>query len=214
MANSNVPFGLRPIKHLNGSPWNGKLNVYYVSSAYATAMYKGDLVAHSIVAAEYDSSGKYPAIKVAAAAEIAVGVVLGFSDNPNISAAPSNLLANYRPASSATLLYAWVCDDPNVIYEIQEDSDTTSMVAADVGGNGNIVATGGSTVTGTSAHVLNSTDVHLSAGSGHTPANNQLRVLRLADKGNNAVGDYAVWEVLINTHSFRNATMLGVAQTS
>ncbi len=33
MANTSSINGFRPVKHLNGSPYNGQANIYYVASA-------------------------------------------------------------------------------------------------------------------------------------------------------------------------------------
>jgi len=44
MANTDAPFGLRPIRHRNGAPYNGAFNHYYVASSYATALFVGDPV--------------------------------------------------------------------------------------------------------------------------------------------------------------------------
>ena len=44
MANKDRPSGLTPIRHLNGSAWNGAMNVYWHSSTDTTAIFKGDIV--------------------------------------------------------------------------------------------------------------------------------------------------------------------------
>ena len=44
MANNDTPFGLRPLRHRNGAPYNGAANPYYIPSSYATALFIGDPV--------------------------------------------------------------------------------------------------------------------------------------------------------------------------
>ena len=44
MANSDAPSGFKPVKHLNGNPWNGKVNVYYIPATDGTATFIGDAV--------------------------------------------------------------------------------------------------------------------------------------------------------------------------
>jgi hypothetical protein len=44
MANIARPFGLRPVRYLNGTPWTGQARAFYVPSTYATALYIGDPV--------------------------------------------------------------------------------------------------------------------------------------------------------------------------
>ena len=44
MANSTRPNGMRPVGHLDGSPFLGKLTMYLVPAADGTAMFVGDPV--------------------------------------------------------------------------------------------------------------------------------------------------------------------------
>ena len=75
MANSDSPFGFKPVKHLNGNPWNGKVNVYYIPSTDNTATFVGDAVK---LAGSADATGKYPTVAQAAATNAICGVVVGF----------------------------------------------------------------------------------------------------------------------------------------
>lgn len=210
MANTSALFGLKPIKYLNGTPWNGKANVYYVSASDTAPIYKGDALKMEATAAYYESTGKYPTVERASGtSDVIVGVAVGFSTVPEISADPTNLLRAYRPTSTA--MYVWVVDDPNVIFEIQESEVTadiaTPIAYSDLYANGALVfgsgtagsTANGNTATGTSYMCLDSTDVHTGAGSAQA---GQIKVLRLADRPGNALGAYAVWEVLINLHMF------------
>jgi len=79
MANTDTPFGFKPVKHLNGSPWNGKANVYYIPSTDNTAVFVGDAVKGAGAA---DTTGKYPTVTQATAGAAVIGVVIGFGDNP------------------------------------------------------------------------------------------------------------------------------------
>jgi len=153
MANLDTPFGFKPVKNLNGSPWNGKVNVYYVPSTDATAIFKGDAVKS---AGSADATGKYPTVTQATAGAAVRGVVIGFGDNPNVMTNPDNPMRAYRPASTA--MYAFVVDDPQVIFEVQEDSDGAALAVAAVGLSTNFVVGSGSTATGKSAMELDSSD--------------------------------------------------------
>jgi len=186
MSNTNKPFGLRPVRHLNGTPWNGKLNEYFCTGAVG-AVYPGDLVK---LQGTTDANGVPQAIPGTAGAT-AIGVCVGVKP----TAAYINQL--YRTDSTDRTLL--VCDDPTVIFEIQEDSDGGNVAAASVGLNANIVATAGSTTTEMSGHVLDSSSVN-------TTATLNLRILRLAKRPGNIIGNYAVWEVLLNNHSYRTTT--------
>jgi hypothetical protein len=189
MANSDTPFGFKPVKHLSGSPWNGKANVYYIPASDGTAVFKGDAV--KLVGAA-DATGKFPTVAQAAATDAICGVVIGFADNPHVMIHPDTPNRDYRPADTA--MYALVVDDPYVIFEVQEDSVGNSITAAMVGLATDIVVGSGSTSTGKSAMELDSSDTATAAG--------QCRIMRLVNREDNALGDHAKWEVLIAEHQF------------
>lgn len=191
MANTDSPFGFKPVKHLNGAPWNGKVNVYYIPSTDGTATFVGDAVK---LAGSADSTGKYPTIAQAAATNAICGVVVGFADNPYVGINPDYPNRRYRPAYTA--MYAFVVDDPFVIFEVQEDSTGNSITADMVGLATDIVVGSGSTTTGRSAMELDSSDTATAAG--------QCRIMRLVNREDNALGNYAKWEVLIAEHQFLN----------
>ena len=191
MANTNGPSGLKPVMYKNGSPWNGKFNWYYIPAGNASAIFTGDLLTMDGTGSV---DGKYPTVKRAAAADITlVGVAIGFADSPGLGFQIDNLTRLYVPATTA--IYVAVVDDEDVIFEIQEDSVGGSIPITAIGNNADVVATAGSTTTGQSGMVLDSSDVVTTA--------QQLRILRLADRPDNALGDYAKWLVLINEHIYR-----------
>lgn len=191
MANANTPFGLVPKMYSNGTPWNGKANWYYIPVGNANAIFTGDLVTMDGTGS---ADGKYPTVKRTAAADITiVGVVIGFATSPELGFDANNLTRKYVAASTA--MYCLVVDDPNVIFEIQEDSDGGAIAVTAIGNNADVVATAGSTTTGQSGMVLDSSDVVTTA--------QQLRILRLADRPDNALGNYAKWLVMINEHIYR-----------
>ena len=45
MANTSTPFGLRPVRSLNGAPWNGAATMYYIPSTDTNAYFVGNTVA-------------------------------------------------------------------------------------------------------------------------------------------------------------------------
>lgn len=202
MANgTNKPYGLSPIRYLNGSPWNGAVTQYYVTGG--TDIFVGDLVtlggtagAAGVTVNGIDCEGM-PTVIASSAGGNVVGVCVGIL--------PTTGESTLHYASGDAI--ALVVDDPNVVFRIQESSVTTSLQIAQIGNNFDIIATAGSTTTGISKHVLNSEDT---SGTGTA----QLRVLRLArpDRGTNpistagAAGNYADFEVIINEHSFKSTT--------
>jgi hypothetical protein len=91
-----------------------------------------------------------------------------------------------------------VCDDPNVIFQVQDDA-AAALSTDTVGLNANLAAGTGSAVTGRSAFELD-------ANAPSVDASNQLLILGLAnlEEDNTAAGGNAVWEVLINLHTYRD----------
>ena len=191
MSNVDRIAGFKPVRHLNGNPWNGKARMYYVRSDYAVALFIGDA---GISGGSSDASGKYATIQQATAGSVNVrGVIIGFSDQPFAAFDATNLYRTYKPAS--TEMYALVVDDPDVIFEIQEDNDANDMDADMVGLSTDIVVGSGDTASGMSGMELDSSDT--ASGSG------QCRILGVSNKEDNELGTYCKWDVLFNLHELR-----------
>ena len=205
MANATAAFGLRPVRHRNGSPWNGQTMKCYVSSSYATAIYIGDTVKQSLVAAEKDPTGRYRTVNKTTLTDgiVPIGVVVGIEPNPD------NLNRVYLPASTGGIIH--VCPaDPDIVFQVRDDGGATPT-SAFVGLNAIMVATSaGDTVTGFSGH-------HMDAGTGTAPGANQsypLFILGLSDTPDNSLGINAVWDVILNTSYNATGLILGVTTTS
>lgn len=192
MANVDAPRGARPVKHMNGNPWNGEFNIYCALAGETNNMFVGDFVAHGGSA---DPTGKYPSVIVptAGTGNELLGVIIGFGDNPQLMANVADLSLRYRPAS--TLKYVAVVDDPDVIFSIQEDSVGGALAVTAVGNNTAIVLGSGNTSTGLSGHELDSSEIVVTT--------EQLRILRLDPKLNNDLGTNAEWLVFINEHEYK-----------
>jgi len=192
MGNIDAPFGLRPVGHLGGANWNGITERCYISSSYATALYVGDPVVISPTAAEREATGKHLTINKATVGNgnYITGVIESFEPNMNNQQL-------YNPAS--TERYANVVIDPTVIFEIRDDGAGTPTDLMP-GANGVLIAThSGSTVTG-----LSGIELDMSSDVPAADASNQLIILKVADYPDNVLGDFAIWQVLINLHTFRS----------
>lgn len=181
MANSNAPTGLQPVRYRSGAPYNGAANVYYVPATDGTALFKGDPV---IIAGAADTNGVPTCTRATAgSAGRITGVVVGFVPSPNI-------IANgYRVASTAE--YVLVADDPDLLFEIQEDSTGGALAATDIGLNADLAAGSGSTVTKLSGFQLDSS-------TADTTATLQLRIVGIAQRADNEIGANAKVLVRIN----------------
>src|SRR3990167_465063 len=196
MANTDRAFGLRPVQHLDGSPWNGKVNMYLVPSTDGNTMFVGDPVvsagssgAAGTVVNGIDVEGMATIARPTAGSTLR-GVIVGFLPNQD------NLVQLHRAASQNRI--ALVVDAPDVVFEVQEDSDTSTVQATEVGFNADMITyAAGSTTTGRSIVELDSS----TAGSGAA----QFRILGLAKRPGNILGSFAKWLVVINEHEFKTA---------
>jgi hypothetical protein len=198
MANANRASGYTPVGYLNGASWNGQARLYSIAASYGTELAIGDPVISNGTA---DVNG-IPGIALAAATGGVRGVIVGLGKSPGLMANPSNLDTTKRPASDPAVWYAMVVDDPNVIFEIQEESNGTALAAVDVGMNTiPVLAAAGTYLSGWL----------LRSASGATPAVTatlQLKLLGLAQKpaGTNVFGAYAKWLVQFNVHELGHGT--------
>jgi hypothetical protein len=205
MANNDTPFGLRPVRHKSGAPYNGAVNYYYVPSTYATALFVGDPVvktgtsntaAVSAPGAGSWGIGTLPEINKAAAGtgNRITGVIVGIAPNPD------GLDKIYNPASTEAIIA--VCDDPDVMFEIQCEG---TISAAQAGLNGVLIYTNaGSTATGRSG-------AELDGGTTTAPATTvgfQLKILRVANREDNeGAAAFTKVDVMINQHTETTASV-------
>lgn len=189
MANVTKPFGLRPVKHLNGMPWNGQTQKCYIPAAGAQ-MNIGDAVVRNLTSSP---DGFYPAVTVATMGDAAqiYGIITAFE--------PSSDQLDHTYQTSGTTRYCYVCIDPDVIFEIRDDSSAVIGIAG-VGLNANIVqSTASASVTSSflSGQMLLASTVAANASF-------QLLILNAAPyDDNDATLAGAVWQVLISQHQLR-----------
>lgn len=187
MANPDVVRGLRPAMYLNGAPYNGKAGWYYIPSTDATAVYLGDLVK---LGGSADADG-VPSVTKASSTNNVLGVVVAVHPTTQASTI-------YRAASTAA--YVYVADDPNILFEIQEDSAGGALTADSVGLNANLIDAGGSTVTGFSG-------VELDSSTAAADATYDFVIYRLARRPDNAIGTNAKWLVKLNNHQYADSVV-------
>lgn len=204
MANISRINGLRPVKHLDGSPWNGQLNRYYVAAADTNPIFQGDLVT---LAATTDTQGQtvisgVPAIGgtqgvakyVVGTSTVAVGVACGFAINPLNLNTPQ-----YRAASTAT--YVLVADAPDTVYEVQ-----SSVTPTPTDLNGNAVITDANVPTPT-ALSLATGQSGIQVSAYNNTATSILKVMGARQQVDNDItsANYKVL-VMINNHQYSGGT--------
>ncbi len=198
MANANTPFGLRPDRKVSGQPWSSAANIYNIPSAYGSNLFPGDPV---IPTGTSDANG-IPNVTLATAAGGAYlgGSMVGIVQAGEPIVTITRDLPVYHQAS--TQGYILVADDPELLFLVQEDGLGGALGANASSANVDLISGSGSTTTGQSGWLLDSSTVA-------TTATLQCRLmwpLRQAD--NDPTLTFAKWLVRINLHSLTRA--LGV----
>jgi hypothetical protein len=199
MATTAAPYGLRPINLIGGQQFAGSTRQIPITSAYATDIFFGDIVAIDatngtiVKVTATGTDGTTNALPAGV-----VGVFMGCSyTSPNLK---YKLFAQYWPASTvATDAVAYVCDDPDALFQIQANG---TVAQTSLGANFALVQTAGSTTTGDSK-------VALKYDSGNTSTFLPLRLVDFVDGPFSRVGDtYTDCIVKFNfgIHSYYSAT--------
>lgn len=184
MANSDAAFGLKPVCYKGGAPYNGAANVYYVPASDGTALFVGDPV---LIAGSGDAAG-VPSITRAAATDRITGVVVGFAPLPSGAAGSTSAVnRGYRTASTED--YVLVADDVKLLFEVQEDSDTSTLAATSIGLNADLIIAAGSTTTKKSGVELDSSTAATTSA--------QMRIVGAVQRPDNEIGTNAKWLVSI-----------------
>lgn len=187
MANANTPSGLSPVKDIYGAPYNGAANIYSVASSDGTAILIGDPVKLAGTG-QTIGDGVYQDVIRAATGDVVTGVVVAVLPDTRDSLI-------YRAASTQRLVL--VADNPNLLFEAQENSGGTAFTANDIGLNVNFIVGSGSTVTGRSG-------VELDTSTEATTNTLDLQLVAFQNRADNAIGANAKWLVRINRHQRAN----------
>lgn len=185
MANANAPVGLTPLRYLSGAPYNGAANRYFIPSTDGTAAYVGALVKP---AGSADADGN-----MTVTSNVSTGnPVLG----PIVAVEPVDQSSTiYRVASTAR--YVYVADDPNLVFEVQDDG-VSATAATDIGNTADLTGfTSGSTVTGRS-----STQVSAASKTASGDGTEDVLIIGLTERSTNALGVNAKLLVRLNNHFF------------
>jgi hypothetical protein len=210
-TNTNRAFGFRPVRYRSGAPYNGQFVLMAFSASDSAAAYIGDVL-------QFDSTNRAtaltdvyaPGIPFAKAPTSGVtttairGVLAGLLPEPEFNhTATASLGRRHRVASTAR--YALVVDDVSVIFETQEDgNDWASATDNSIGKTGDFQYAAGSTTTGMSGSMLDSSDVN-------TNATRPFKVLNLSQRVDNfgfTASDtlsYAKYDVMIINSDLANA---------
>lgn len=188
MASVSNPYGIRPAYSPQGDA-NARGIVGGIASGYGTTILKYQPVA-------LNSSGN---IVIAAVTGDIYGIFAGVTwvDAQGVPHSSDQWTAGtlYTPTLGASPIYAWIWDDPNMVFSVQADGSLaqSTSIGAQVDFS-NITA--GSTTTGLSACTVNASTVT-------TSGQNQLRIVALDPAIGNAWGDaFTMVQVQIAQHQY------------
>lgn len=208
MANVNRPFGLRPSRMSNGSPWCGEVNTYVVLAADTSDYFIGDVV---MAGGSADVNGIPSVIKYVAAgsgATAPLGVIVGVAPVPpkSVSLEGTPLALEEKDILGTTTInrYVHVVDDLGVIYEVQADS--TGLSRNSIGSNVDLTVAAPSNRQQKSATVLNGT-------SDAATATLPFRIVGFKQSENNEINatagtdePFVVTLVRFNEHAYKAGT--------
>lgn len=133
-SDRNHPYGLRPVRHLNGSPWNGDANLYMILAADVAEYHIGDPVRLS--GTTTDTIG-IPTVTIGAAtagdAGSWLGPIVGVHPvkpvRPSLIGTSLALEDTHIPATKARDYYVMVADAGDLVFHIQNNGETLLVTA-------------------------------------------------------------------------------------
>ncbi len=202
MANVSSISGFKPVKHLNGSPYNGQANLYYVASA-ADEILVGDLAK---LGGSGDTNG-VPSADLCGASDVPIGVVVGIINSKldpvgKMSTGSISLdvpAVNQIAASAAG--YILVADAPDLVMEVEASNGTPA--ATDIGLNA-------SHANGTRSSTTRTSPAYLDFGTEATTSTLNFNILGGVQRVNNEIGASMKLLVRFNVHQFGSVGTTGI----
>lgn len=186
MANLNAPRGFVPVCDTHGNPYKSPGNRYWKGTTANTTLAVGDRVRRI---QSTDPNG-FPEVVRATVSEPCTGIVQG------IEVVTTNLdQQGYYTATQTGYLY--VCDDPNIMFAVQEGGSGTLLTVAAIGQYVDSIAGTSDTTLGISQDLIDNNSLSTSAG--------EWRICGLLQRPDNSVGQYAKWLVQRNESTEVNA---------
>ena len=153
MATTAAPYGLKPVKRADGMPYAGATSQYLIDPAgEATNLFYGQVViigADGYIALATGTGADLTSNSISGTSGVgAIGVFVGCE---YVNAQGQVIHAQYYPsgyaAPTGTQIYAYVIDDPNVLFQAQLDGTGAQTII----GTNTFFAVAQSTSTGSTA---------------------------------------------------------------
>jgi hypothetical protein len=208
MANIQRKGGLTPLEYLDGNAWEGKSRQYCVLSTDTNAYAIGDPVT---LTGTSDAFGvAVVTLATAGSSNVLLGPMVAMAGRyyGGAQVIPGQLDTVIVPATKTANYYILVCDDPNVMYEIEEGGSGAALTAS-------LTSVAGTCPVGLNYNLLSGTNTGYASGwtldntSGATSSTRQLQILGLIQRADVGTGAYAKWKVRINQHQW-NGPSAGV----
>ena len=202
MANTSRINGFRPVKHLNGSPYNGQANLYYVSSA-GDEILVGDPVK---LAGSGDTAGN-PSCDLSGITDVACGVVVAVLNSKfdPVGKLTTGSMALDLPAAAQIAAsgsgYVLVADSPDIVFEVETSNG--DIAAVNIGLNVTPALGSRSSTTVTSPATID-------MGTESTTNSLMFKILGLSQKVGNEIATSAKVLVMFNAHQFGSVGTTGL----
>lgn len=198
MTNVAGPRGFIPSRYRNGVAYTGAVNMYHIPVSDTNQYNPGDAVKSS---ANADGNGVPDVVKAGSTDTVRgviVGVLLSSPGSPSLLGVNLDMTVQNIPSGKNRDYYVLVADDPNIIFELQDDG-LNSLTATASNKNATF------TVSNPTSPQQNSATTLTSGSVGVAQASN-LRIMGLVQKPNNSFGSYATWLVTFNQHEYMGNT--------
>lgn len=199
MANLIRPRGFVPSRYLNGAAWSGGTNLYHIPSTDTNQYNPGDAVKSS---ANGDANGTPDVTKITNGTDTVRGVIVGClrqtPRNPSLVGINLDLTVQNIPATKLQDYWVLVVDDPQVLFELQDDG-LNVLTATSSNKNASFTVANPTSPQQNSATVLSTASVAVTQGL-------NLKIQGLKQSPDNAFGANAVWIVKFNQHELQGNT--------
>jgi hypothetical protein len=173
----SAPYGLRPVNLIGGQVFAGATRLMQIASAYATDIFYGDVVKRVSDGTIEKDTGTTTATPV--------GIFLGVTYT-NPSTKQKTFAQYWNGGTTATDAYAYVADDPDVLFKAAAVSSGTTVAfygTTAIGTNTGLIQNPGSETTGDSTVAIN--------GAGFaTTASLPIRIIDVVPDTANAGGSF------------------------
>ena len=198
MANIIAPRGFIPSRYMSGAAYNGATSMYYIPTADVNVYSPGDAVKSAAVSDANGTPGVTKAAGTDTVRGVIVGVLVANPQSPSLSGLTLDLTTQQVPAAKLKDYYVLVCDEPSMLFEIQDDG-LSVLGAAAVNKNASFTVANPTSPQQNSASVLTTSSVAVTASL-------NLKLFGLVQRVDNAFGINAKWLVRFNQHELQGGT--------